>query len=127
MPPRPGHSAKVTLTVTPEDTALALGSGDVEVLATPRLVGLCEEAAVLSLSGQLPEDDTSVGLAVDLKHLAPSPIGSEVEAEARLDAVDGRKLTFTLKVSEGDNEIARGRHVRVIVNRGQFLERAGVK
>lgn len=126
MPPRPGHSGKTTLRVTPDDTAMALGSGDVEVLATPRLVALCEQAAVQSLEGQLPDGDTSVGLAVDIKHLAPTPIGGEVQAEARLDSVDGRKLTFTLKVVQDENEVARGRHVRVIVNREQFLGRAGV-
>jgi fluoroacetyl-CoA thioesterase len=124
MSPRPGLVGTVSLEVGPSDTAAALHSGDVEVLGTPRLVALCEEAAVRAVEGQLDATDTSVGLAVDIRHLAPTLVGRTVEAEARLDAVDGRRLTFNLRVSEADTEVARGRHVRVVVNRQQFMERA---
>ncbi len=124
MTPRPGHIGIAQLEVTDKDTALAIGSGDVPVLATPRLVALCEEAAVNSVKNQLDEALTSVGLAVDMKHLSPTPIGASVRAEARLEAVDGRKLTFNIRAQSGKKEIARGRLVRVVVNRAQFLARA---
>lgn len=116
------------MTVTDADTAIALHSGDVPVLASPRLVALCEEAAVAALVGHLDEGTTSVGLGINLKHFAPTPVARTVRAEARLESVDGRRLTFGCRVVEDGTttEIARGRHVRVVVNREQFLERAGV-
>jgi len=113
------------LRVGEADTAEAMRSGDVPVLATPRLVALCEEAAVAAIADQLDEGMTSVGLAVDVKHLAPTAVGCTVEAEARVEAVDSRKLTFAIRVLQGEQEVARGRHVRVLVNREQFLDRAG--
>lgn len=122
---RPGRTGKVELEIRDADTAVAMGSGDVPVLATPRLVALCEQAACVALDGALDEGDTTVGLAVDIKHLAPSAIGCSVVAEARLEAVDGRRATFACRVTQGDTEVARGRHVRVVVNRAQFLERSG--
>lgn len=125
MTARPGLSGRRSLTVTDSDTALALGSGDVPVLATPRIVAVCEAAACAAVEGQLEDGTTTVGLAVDVKHLAPIAVGCTVDAEARLEAVDGRRLTFSLKVMMGDTEVARGRHVRVLVDRAQFLERAG--
>lgn len=125
MTARPGLSGRRSLTVTDSDTALALGSGDVPVLATPRIVAVCEAAACAAVEGQLEDGTTTVGLAVDVKHLAPIAVGCTVDAEARLEAVDGRRLTFSMKVTRGDAEIARGRHVRVVVDREQFLERAG--
>ncbi|MFN8103983.1 MAG: thioesterase family protein [Acidimicrobiia bacterium] len=124
MTARPGLSGRRSLTVTEADTASALGSGDVPVLATPRIVAICEGAACAAVEGQLEEGTTTVGLAVDVKHLAPTAVGCSVDAEARLEAVDGRRLTFSVKVMMGDAEVARGRHVRVVVNREQFLERA---
>lgn len=125
MTPRPGRSGRRSLTVTDADTASAVGSGDVPVLATPRIVALAEAAACAAVAEQLDASTTTVGVAVDVKHLAPTAVGCTVEAEARLEAVDGRRLTFSLKVMMGDTEVARGRHVRVLVDRAQFLERAG--
>lgn len=122
---RPGLSGRRSLTVTEADTAAALGSGDVPVLATPRIVAVCEAAACDAIADQLEEGTTTVGLAVDVKHLAPTAVGCTVDADARLEAVDGRRLTFSVRVTMGDTEVARGRHVRVLVNRRQFLERAG--
>lgn len=122
---RPGRSGRAELTVGDADTAVAMGSGDVPVLATPRLVALCEQAACESLRDALGDGETTVGLAVDIKHLAPTAVGCSVVAEARLEAVDGRRATFACKVLQGDTEIARGRHVRVVVNREQFLDRTG--
>lgn len=122
---RPGLVGRRSLTVTAEDTAAAVGSGDVPVLATPRVVAVCEAAACDAVADQLEEGTTTVGLAVDVKHLAPTAVGCTVEAEARLEAVDGRRLTFSIRVMMGETEVARGRHVRVVVKREQFLQRAG--
>src|SRR5205823_228214 len=100
-------------------------SGDVPVLATPRVVALCEEAACAALAGSLEPGSTSVGTWIELDHLAPSPIGLEVVAEAALRHADGRRLEFDVIVSQGAEVVARGRHRRQVVDRARFLGRLG--
>lgn len=117
-------TAGVELTVGDADTALALGSGDVPVLATPRLTGLFEAAAVSALAGKLPDDLTSVGASIEVDHLAPSAVGATVVATALLEAVDGAALEFVLEATEGDTVIAIGSHTRVVVERDPFLATA---
>lgn len=116
----PGAEATVALTVADADTAVALGSGDVAVLATPRIIALAEQAAVAAVSGHLPEHLTTVGAHVELDHLAPTRVGGTVQASALLEAVEGRSLTFSITVTEGTTEVARGRHRRSAVDRAQF-------
>ncbi|HUV10294.1 MAG TPA: hotdog domain-containing protein [Acidimicrobiia bacterium] len=120
---RPGLSATATMVVSDADTALAIRSGDVQVLATPRVVGLAEEAAVHALSEALDNGQTTVGFRVQLDHLAPTPIGGEVVAEATLEAVESRRLTFRVSVNDGRGLVAAGRITRVVVDRARFLER----
>jgi fluoroacetyl-CoA thioesterase len=117
---RPGRRAQVVLTVTEQDTAIALGSGDVPVLATPRVLALAEQAAVLALGDSVPEDRTSVGSWVELAHLEPSRVGDTVVAEAVLLGVHGRRLEFSVSVRSGDTEVAHVRHRRVLVSRARF-------
>jgi fluoroacetyl-CoA thioesterase len=124
VPPKPGSSAKVELTVTADDTAEALGSGDVPVLGTPRVVALCEEVAVACIAGQLTPGTTSVGMRVQLDHLAPTKVGSRVVAEAALEKVEGRRLTFTVSVSDHAGLVAAGKVTRVLVERDRFLDKA---
>jgi predicted thioesterase len=124
MPLRPGLSATVTMVVSDADTALALRSGDVPVLATPRVVSLAEEATVHAVAGELAEGETTVGYRVQLDHLAPTAIGGAVNAEATLETVESRRLTFRVSVSDGRGLVAAGRITRVIVERDRFLEKA---
>lgn len=120
---RPGLSATATMVVTDVDTALAFRSGDVPVLATPRVVGLAEEATVRAIAEALDEGQTTVGFRVQLDHLAPTPLGGEVVAEATLEAVESRRLTFRVSVNDGRGLVAAGRITRVVVDRDRFLER----
>ena len=94
------------------------------MLGTPKVVALIEEAAVASLAGGLPEGATSVGTSVTIDHLAPTRVGSTVVAEATVTQVEGRRLRFGVKVSEGDAVVARGTHIRFVVDRASFLEGA---
>ncbi len=119
-PLQPGLEAIVTMTVGADDTAVVLRSGDVEVLATPRVLALCEEATVAALRGALTPDQTSVGSRVELRHLAPSVIGTTVSASAQLVDVVGRRLVFDVRVLEGELIVADGRIQRVIVDRSGF-------
>ncbi|HEV7525461.1 MAG TPA: hotdog domain-containing protein [Acidimicrobiia bacterium] len=119
-----GLTASITLKVEEGDTALAIGSGDVPVLATPRLVTLVEKASVAALGTQLGPDKTSVGYEVQLAHLSPTPVGSEVTAEATLESVEGRRLTFRVSVTDARGLVAAGRITRVVVVRDRFIERA---
>jgi len=119
-----GVSAVVELAVTAADTAPALGSGDVEVLATPRVLALAEEATVRAVAAELDLGQTTVGTRVELDHLAATPAGRTVRAEARLVEVDGRRLVFDVSAHEGATLIARGRVERVVVDRQRFLDRA---
>ncbi|CAN5255791.1 hypothetical protein BH23ACT9_BH23ACT9_29330 [soil metagenome] len=115
-----GLAGSVSLTVTAGDTAIALGSGDVPVLGTPRVAALAEEAACAALIGQLDPDTTSVGVRIELDHLTATQVGGTVIAAATLTAVEGRKLDFVLAVREGDVEVARGTHRRVLAPRDAF-------
>ncbi|OLE27651.1 MAG: thioesterase [Actinobacteria bacterium 13_1_20CM_3_71_11] len=121
----PGLSASVRLTVTEADTAQALGSGDVPVLATPRLLALAEAATVRATARHLPAGTTTVGTRVALEHLAATPIGGTVTVEARLSTVDGRRLTFAVTATDGSADLARGSVERVLVDRERFLAKVG--
>ncbi|MGI8575341.1 MAG: thioesterase family protein [Egibacteraceae bacterium] len=116
----PGRRSAIELSVCAADCADALGSGDVAVLATPRVLALAEQAAVRALGDCLPEDKTSVGSWAELEHLHPSNIGETVTAEAVLMGVHGRRLEFSITVRSGDVDIAHCRHRRIIVNRSRF-------
>jgi predicted thioesterase len=124
MPLEPGLTASVTLVVDEADTALALRSGDVPVLGTPRVIALAEQATVEAIAGNLPEGKTTVGYQVQLAHLSPTPIGGTVVAEATLEQVESRRLTFRVAVNDARGLVAAGRVTRVIVERARFLERS---
>ena len=124
MPPEPGSSAEVELTVVDADTAVAMGSGDVPVLATPRVVALCEEASVAALASTLAPGETTVGHTVQLDHVAPTRVGRRVRAEATLMKVEGRRLTFNVSVNDTRGLVAVGKITRVLVNTERFMEKA---
>jgi len=118
-----GLSAEIDLVVTDADTAVALRSGDVAVLATPRVVALCEEACVAALAGRLDAGTTTVGMRVQLDHLQPTSVGHSVRAEAWLEKVEGRRLTFGVSVNDNRGLVAAGKVTRVVVDTDRFLEK----
>jgi len=105
------------------DSAVSLGSGDVPVLGTPRVVALVEEATVDAVAHHLKEGQTTVGTRVELDHLDPTPIGRTVHAQAELTEIEGRSLTFAVAAHDGLTQIARGTVQRVVVDRTKFLSR----
>jgi predicted thioesterase len=119
-----GLTARVELTVTDADTAQTLGSGDVPVLGTPRVLALAEAATVLATASRLPSGATTVGTSVQLTHLRPTPIGGTVVAVARLSTVDGKRLRFDVSVRDGETEVATGTVERVLVDRHRFVTSA---
>jgi predicted thioesterase len=120
----PGLAASIELKVEEADTAAALRSGDVPMLGTPRLVALVEEASVAAIRDQLEPGMTTVGMRVQLDHLIPTPVGDTVKADATLERVEGRRLTFTFSVTSNRGLVSAGRIVRVMVNRDRFIEKA---
>ncbi|MEU4691355.1 hotdog domain-containing protein [Actinoplanes sp. NPDC023714] len=120
----PGMSARVELTVTDADTAQALGSGDVPVLGTPRLLALAEAATVAATARQIPGGVTTVGSRAEIAHRAPTPVGRVVVAQATLTKVDGRKLFFEVVVQDRNAVVAEVTIERVVLDRQQFIERA---
>ena len=123
MAPAVGQSATLVFSVTDVDTAIAVGSGDVPVLGTPRLIAWCEAATVSALAPALGGDSTSVGYKIVLDHLAPTVVGSDVEVTAAIEAVDGRQVTFRIAATEGDTLAMTGTIVRVVVDRQRFVDR----
>lgn len=104
-----------------DDTAIAVGSGDLPVLATPRLIAWMENAAMLSVAKAVGEGETTVGGKIEVSHLRPSAVGTEVSVAAVLDGVEGRKLSFSVIAKDGEGVIAEGRHVRFFVDRERFM------
>ena len=119
-----GVHGQAELVVADEDTAIAAGSGDVPVLATPRVLALCEEAACAAIADRLGPDETTVGLRIELTHIAPTRVGSRVQADATLDRMEGRRLVFTVSVSDACGLVAAGKLTRAVVDRASFLDKA---
>lgn len=118
-----GQEASACFVVTESDTAITVGSGDVPVLGTPRLLAWCEAVTVQALAPGLDGGQTSVGYRIRLDHLAPTPVGGEVEIRAQVTEVDGRQVTLTIDAVEGQTRIGEGSVVRVLVDRKRFVER----
>jgi fluoroacetyl-CoA thioesterase len=120
----PGLSSRVELTVTDADTAQAVGSGDVPVLGTPRLIALAEAATVAATAARLAPGSTTVGTRIEFDHQAATAIGRRVTVLATLAKIDGRRLVFDIVVREGEEQVAEGRVERVIVDRQRFVTKA---
>jgi fluoroacetyl-CoA thioesterase len=115
-----GRTAQVSLVVAEADTAQAIGSGDVPVLATPRVLALAEAAAVAATADGLELGQTTVGVRADVHHVKATPVGAVVTATATVTSVEGRRLLFEFSVVEGDETVAYGTHDRVILARSRF-------
>lgn len=115
------------LLVTEANVATNVGSGKVKVFATPMMIALMEKAAVLSIEPFLEEGQSSVGVHVDVAHLASTPIGMKVWAESEVIAIDRRKITFSVKAFNENELIGEGTHDRFIVSVEKFQEKAGSK
>lgn len=111
------------LVVTEDVTAASMGSGDMNVLATPAMMALMENAAMLAVAPHLPEGCTTVGGHIESSHLRPSKLGAKVTATAIVTKVDGKKIEFKVEAHSGDTLLGEGTHLRFIVDRKKFLER----
>ena len=119
-----GAQALVQHRVGDDDTARALGSGDLDVLATPRLLAWCEQATIESLAGRLDDATSTVGTRVELAHLRASPVGAAVTVRADLVHVDGRLLRFDVVAEDAEGVLlGHGQVTRVVVDRARFLAR----
>lgn len=118
-----GLAGTAKLEVTDADTAIAQGSGEVPVLATPRLIALCEAAAMKAVNGYVGEDHTTVGCRVQLDHLRPTAVGHVVVAEAHLDKIEGHRLIFTVNAKDDRGLVAAGKVTRVVIEVERFMEK----
>lgn len=103
------------------NTAATMGSGDLAVFATPAMTALMENAAMNAVAGQLDAGSTTVGSMIETTHLHPSAPGEKIKATATLTAIEGRKLTFSIKAEDSKDIIGEGTHVRYIVDREKFM------
>lgn len=110
-------------TVSTANSAKTLGSGDMDVFATPAMVALMENAAMLAVAAELPEGSATVGTQMNTSHIKASPLGAVITASAELTAVDGRKLTFAVKAWDEKDVIGEGEHTRFVVDRARFLSK----
>jgi predicted thioesterase len=115
------------MTVTEDDTAERWGSGLVPVLGTPTLVAILENAAVKALNGHLPPGQTSVGGRMDIRHLAPTPVGMDIRARAELVKVRDRRLVFRVEAWDAAEKIGEGTHERFAVDEERFIAAAEAK
>jgi fluoroacetyl-CoA thioesterase len=120
-PLAPGLKGRVSAHVTEALTAPSMGSGTVQVFATPAMIALMEAAAVACVERHLAEGQASLGVHLDAQHVAATPPGLTVEATATLTAVDGRKLTFEIEARDSAEVIGRARHTRIVVDTKRFL------
>lgn len=122
-----GMTLKKEMTVTANDTAAALGSGDLEVFATPAMISLMELTSRLCVGDALDEGQTTVGTLVNIAHTAATPIGMKVTCESTLIEIDGRRLIFDVVASDECGVIGKGSHERFIVDSAKFQAKANAK
>ena len=122
-----GLKGSASVLVVHENTAAVVGSGSLEVFATPMMIALMENAALNAVKPYLAEGEGTVGTEINVTHDAPTPIGETVTAEAELVAVDRRKLQFQVQARVGDEIIGKGTHTRFIINEERFFQKALAK
>lgn len=122
-----GLTGAVSTLVEREDTALEVGSGSLLVYATPCMVALMEGAACEAIAEALPDDKTSVGIELNIKHTSATPVGLEVTATAEVTAIDGNIITFQISASDESGLIGIGTHKRAIVSTQRFLDKTYTK
>ena len=120
-----GLSSQSSVTVSAGNTAAVMGSGDLDVFATPAMVALMENAAMTAVADALPEGSTTVGAEMNVTHIKPSGLGAEIVATAVLTGVEGRKLTFNVGARDAEGMIGEGIHIRYAVDRRRFMEKVG--
>ena len=118
-----GLSAQSKVTVDGGNVAATMGSGDLQVFATPAMVALMENAAMKAVADHLPEGSTTVGAEMNVTHIKPSGVGAEIVASAVLTEVEGRKLTFNVGARDAEGMIGEGVHVRYVVDREKFMSK----
>ena len=118
-----GMKGEVSTLVEREDTAKEVGSGSLQVYATPCMVALMEGAACEAIEEAMDDTKTSVGTELNIQHRSATPVGLEVRAEAEVTAVDGKVVTFEIRAFDEAGEIGKGTHKRVIVNSQKFLDK----
>ena len=109
------------LVVEHKDTAAVYGSGALEVFATPAMIALMEKTCLMGVCDKIGEGNTTVGIAVNIKHLKASPVGATIRCEAELIEVDRRRLVFKVQCFEGENLIGEGIHERFVVDSAKFM------
>ena len=122
-----GMKGEVSTLAEREDTALEVGSGSLLVYATPCMVALMEGAACEAIAEGLEENETTVGIELNIQHIAATPVGMEVRAEAEVTAVEGKVITFSLRAFDEAGEIGKGTHKRALVNSQRFLDKTYAK
>ncbi len=115
------YESKTVVSVA--NTAATLGSGDMDVFATPAMVALMENAAMLAVRDHLPEGSATVGTEISTTHIKASPLGAQITASAELVEVEGRRLGFVVKAWDEKGVIGEGRHTRFVVDRERFLSK----
>ena len=118
-----GMKGEVSTLVEREDTAAEVGSGSLLVYATPCMVALMEGAACEAIAAALPEEKTSVGIALNISHLAATPVGMEVRAEAEVTEVEGNTITFQITAYDEAGKIGEGTHKRAIITAQRFVDK----
>ena len=124
---KPGMMREETFLVKEEHSAIHVGSGSLRVLATPWMIAFMENTARRLMAEQLPEGYSSVGAHVDVRHLAPTPVGGRLRVHTEVIAVDGLKVTFVVAAWDDKEQVGEGRHLRVIIDEARFLKRVAEK
>lgn len=124
---QPGLSLDLTFPVTPDLTAKAVGSGTLEVLATPIMIARMEQAAWTAVAPHLAEGEGTVGTLMNVQHLSPTPMGMEVTCRAELVRAEGRRLVFQVSAWDARGPVGQGSHERAVIQNQRFVEKAQSK
>lgn len=122
-----GMKMEASFQVGEENTAIHVGSGNSKVLATPWMIAFMERTSHQLLADVLPQGLSSVGVLVNIRHLAPTPVGSTIKVQTRVREIDGAKVIFDVQAWDNVEKIGEGTHQRFVINEERFLQRAAAK